>query len=97
MKKIKFKPIEQNEGFKVLTANAKIGEEMPNHWSDKPAFLMIESGEVLFNLDKESHLLQSSCSIAIPANAQHSFTVLEESLVTLILDAHAKIRFVKNE
>jgi len=93
-KNIKFSPIEKNDSFKVLIGKCQKGEGMKSHLSDKDAFLMVQRGEILFALDGVKHHLGQGKSISIPKNTAHSFEVLEDGEVFLILDVHAKLRFL---
>jgi quercetin dioxygenase-like cupin family protein len=93
--KIKFSLLVENTSSKILRATGKVDEGMETHYSDKDAYFWVQNGKVLFRIDDTKHHLRSQEGINIPANAAHSFTVLEESNVLLIMSPEAKIRFIR--
>ena len=95
MKNIKFSTLEKNNSFKVLIGKGRKGEAMKSHQADKDAFLMVQEGEILFNLDDEKNYLNQGSCISIPMNTAHSFEVLEDCEVSLTLDVNAKLLFLQ--
>jgi mannose-6-phosphate isomerase-like protein (cupin superfamily) len=93
--KIIFSLLVENGTSKILRAAGKVDEGMETHLSDKDAYFWVQSGKVLFRIDDTKQHLKSQEGMNIPANAAHSFTVLEESDVLLIMSPEAKITFIR--
>ncbi len=95
MSKFKFSVVTKNESFKVLIGKGEPGDRMQAHLSDKDAFLLVIAGKIAFRLGDAYRQLGTGDHIQIAAGSIHSFDVLANCELQLILDSKAKISFVE--
>lgn len=95
MSKFKFSVVTKNESFKVLIGKGEPGDRMQAHLSDKDAFLLVIAGKIAFRLGDAYRQLGAGDHIQIAAGNIHSFGVLVNCELQLILDSKAKISFVE--
>lgn len=95
MSKIKIVVIEQNEVFKILRATGQKGDTLAPHISDKVACVVLEKGTISFDYNNDKGDFKAGDTINIAENVPHSIEVLEACEFLLILDATAKLRFIR--
>ncbi|MEL7422322.1 MAG: cupin domain-containing protein [Bacteroidota bacterium] len=96
MEKIRFETIEKNDRFKVLRGTGPLGAQMKPHIADRDGFLIVEDGQIRFDLNGEDHPMNEGDSIRIPASTIHHLSATKDCKLLLMFDTAVKIRFVEN-
>lgn len=82
--KIKSKKIAQTDNFDCILLNIEEGNTLKEHTSNTDAYLIVLSGEIIFNIHKESHRLSKNDGIAFEKNVPHSVVAISNSSILLI-------------
>ena len=94
IKKVKLTVLEKNDSFKILLGKGQHQQVLPPHIANIDAFLLVQKGELLFNLKGKKQLLGQDNYIKIPKEEEHSLELVTEAEFLIILDAKTKMRFV---
>ncbi len=73
-----------NPSFKLIGLGFKKGQRLEKHSTSTPAVLLVQSGEINFLINGETHNLQSGAFYEIPANIEHEVHALADSYLYLI-------------
>ena len=77
IKKVDMTVLENNNSFNTLQRNVKEQAILKSHTVDIDAFLLVQKGSSLFNIDNNGHLLSKDNHIRIPKNKVHSLEIIK--------------------
>ncbi|MGB5170225.1 MAG: cupin domain-containing protein [Eudoraea sp.] len=82
--KLQVKELAKNEAFQILSISLEKGAIFPEHTSPTDAHLIVLEGEIIFNIQKESHRLRSKQSLAFPKETKHWVSSNENSKFLIV-------------
>lgn len=72
-----------SESFKVMGIGLSKGQKLETHQTPTPAFLYVQSGQVLFTMNGEKTVLAAGDYFLIPAKEMHEVEAQSDSLLML--------------
>jgi len=82
--KIKSKKIAHTDKFDCILLNIEEGNILKEHISNTDAYLIVLSGEIVFNINNQSFKLYQNDGIAFEKNTPHSVEAISNSKMLLI-------------
>lgn len=82
--KIKSKKIAHTDKFDCILLNIEKGNILKEHISNTNAYLIVLTGEIIFNIHNESYRLSKNDGIAFEKNIPHSVEAISNSIMLLI-------------
>ncbi|MEZ4814298.1 MAG: hypothetical protein R3A80_03715 [Bdellovibrionota bacterium] len=70
--------------FKVIGIGLKTHQKLEKHQTNTKAFLLVQSGRVQFDMNKNRQIISSGEYIEIPIKKEHEVKALEDSILLLI-------------
>jgi quercetin dioxygenase-like cupin family protein len=93
IQKVDISVLENNTSFKILFGQGKEQAVLKPHMVDIDAFLLVQKGKLLFNIDNTGHLLSKGEHIKIPKNKVHSLEVIKNCEFLITLNSKTKMSF----
>lgn len=81
------------ESLKILQINAMSGMEMPLHYSTKEAVIVVQEGEAFLRTQDREYFLESGSTLLIPANVEHSLSIILNFKAVAIMAIDSEINF----
>ena len=95
IKKVEISVLENNKSFKILFGKGKEQAILKPHIVDIDAFLLVQKGSILFNIEDTGQLLAKGDHVKIPKNKIHSLEVIKNCEFLVVLNSNAKMTFPK--
>ena len=97
IQKVDISILENNSSFKVLLGQGKEQAVLKPHTLDIDAFLLVQKGKLLFQINNNGLLLSKGQHIKIPKNKVHSLEVIKNCEFLITLNSKTKTILVSEE
>jgi len=94
---MEMKEIYSCNNYKVLNVILNVGEKMPLHEATSNAFLICKKGKGRISFSDRIEEISLGETLLIKANEPHKMEILEDFCSNIILEADAKINFIKQQ